>query len=624
MAKDYKELASFMRAHKSDPLALAKIMTSWAWASLLPGGGAGAEPVNAKNVVKVMSASCGWRDILMDSLFEGIGIQHRRVNFYDVPFQTNHTATELFINGKWMFFDSTYGVYLTRKGSSVPLSMEEARTLWPDVVIQQSNLKGWQGTFVDPKQINAKSYSPAQDTFGYAPKSYYQADGVITGEFYSLYFGNRATYMDGHNETAIGGGDRSWNIVRDTSGTKSWSKSTTFIDLQGRLDAQHVVMDDKSQIFTHWDLDNNYSWSVKKTIIAENSRIQSAHTTYDDGSKLALYYDVKLLDVWDSVLDHYSVNGKQDYKIITYDDGKRLEIDFDASQLYSWSKYEDWYDSAGQVISTTITFDDGHVKFFDWSVARKIVVTAGSNSVVGTSGDDALFGSSGDDFLDGGAGMDRMEGGAGNDTYYVDDTNDIVIEKENGGNDTVVASTDYALPRNVENLVLTGDAIYGTGQELDNWVVGNARNNVLSGGAGNDRLVGMDGDDLLSGGTGRDTLEGGLGADTLYGGPDADVFLWRSLAEIGTTLKSSDFVKDFSREQGDVLNFRLIDADETRAGNQNFTFIGDQAFSAPGQIRYAFSGKDTILYFNVDNDPSAEAVLRIAGKQVPDASWFVL
>jgi Ca2+-binding RTX toxin-like protein len=117
-----------------------------------------------------------------------------------------------------------------------------------------------------------------------------------------------------------------------------------------------------------------------------------------------------------------------------------------------------------------------------------------------------LTGNSADNILDGGIGADTMIGGAGNDTYFVDMATDIVRELVGQGTDLVQSSVDYTLTTNVENLTLTGTAITGTGNTLDNIITGNVGNNVLSAGGGNDRLTGGVGDDMLTGGTGADTF----------------------------------------------------------------------------------------------------------------------
>jgi len=81
----------------------------------------------------------------------------------------------------------------------------------------------------------------------------------------------------------------------------------------------------------------------------------------------------------------------------------------------------------------------------------------------------------------------------------------------------VQSSINYILGANVENLNLSGEAnINGTGNALDNQLVGNSGNNVLSGAAGNDVLTGAAGEDTLNGGASHDTLEGGEGAHRFY------------------------------------------------------------------------------------------------------------
>ena len=107
-----------------------------------------------------------------------------------------------------------------------------------------------------------------------------------------------------------------------------------------------------------------------------------------------------------------------------------------------------------------------------------------------------LVGNSADNILSGGAGIDTMLGGLGNDLYVVDSASDIVTENINEGNDTVQSSVTYTLGANVETLTLTGTAaINGTGNAIDNLLVGNSSYNILSGGAGNDTMQGLGGND---------------------------------------------------------------------------------------------------------------------------------
>ncbi len=112
------------------------------------------------------------------------------------------------------------------------------------------------------------------------------------------------------------------------------------------------------------------------------------------------------------------------------------------------------------------------------------MATTGS---IGFNGDDTLQGGAGNDRLEGGSGRDAMYGGAGNDTYQLGNTGDSVHENAGEGIDLVEATITYTLAANVENLTLMGTAaIKGTGNELNNTLVGNDAANVLDGGGGVD------------------------------------------------------------------------------------------------------------------------------------------
>lgn len=142
-------------------------------------------------------------------------------------------------------------------------------------------------------------------------------------------------------------------------------------------------------------------------------------------------------------------------------------------------------------------------------VKPQIVGTAGNDTLVATANDSELRGNAGDDILRAGSFSATMVGGTGNDTYYVTAANQVLKENAGEGIDNVRASISYILTDNIETLVLEGTGnIDGTGNALDNRIIGNAGNNVLIGGAGNDMLDG--------GATGKDTLIGGTGDDTYY------------------------------------------------------------------------------------------------------------
>jgi Ca2+-binding RTX toxin-like protein len=173
-----------------------------------------------------------------------------------------------------------------------------------------------------------------------------------------------------------------------------------------------------------------------------------------------------------------------------------LTINGTADQLtvYYWF----WQDRPDNQVEQ-VRFDDGTT----WDVAaiklKVLTGTAGPDTLAGyatadalsgLAGNDVLFGRAGDDMLDGGPGTDTMYGEAGNDTYIVDNPADVVVESAGNGTETVRSSVTYALPANVENLTLVGNAaINGTGNALDNVLAGNGAANVLTGAAGNDTYV---------------------------------------------------------------------------------------------------------------------------------------
>jgi len=119
------------------------------------------------------------------------------------------------------------------------------------------------------------------------------------------------------------------------------------------------------------------------------------------------------------------------------------------------------------------------------------------NVLTGNSAANTLTGAAGNDRLIGGVGNDTMKGGVGNDTYVIDVATDVITELANEGTDTVESSLTFSLTAaNVENLTLIGSSsINGTGNTLNNIVVGNSGINILNGGAGNDTLTGGAGAD---------------------------------------------------------------------------------------------------------------------------------
>ena len=221
-------------------------------------------------------------------------------------------------------------------------------------------------------------------------------------------------------------------------------------------------------------------------------------------------------------------------------------------------------------------------------------------SLVGNEFNNIINGNDGDNFISGGAGADSMNGWKGNDAYVVDDPGDSLFENFGEGQDTVITlvSFDVGLYSEIELLQAIGTA-----------------NVSLTGSIDNNRIVGNDGANIIDGSYGKDTLTGGGGADT---------FLWSSIDEIGLFNFDPDIVLDYSSAQGDVLNFTNIDADETVAGNQNFTFIGTAAFTAPGQINRVTNGTDTFIQLNTNADLTVDGIIQLNGVPPGDGVLMLL
>ena len=82
----------------------------------------------------------------------------------------------------------------------------------------------------------------------------------------------------------------------------------------------------------------------------------------------------------------------------------------------------------------------------------------GNDTLFGNNGKDILYGDDGSDILIGGLGKDTLIGGKGDDVYNLDDKDDIIIELEDEGNDTVesVFSVDLSDFNYIENITLLG------------------------------------------------------------------------------------------------------------------------------------------------------------------------
>ena len=197
-------------------------------------------------------------------------------------------------------------------------------------------------------------------------------------------------------------------------------------------------------------------------------------------------------------------------------------------------------------------------------------------------------GGAGDDTLVGNELFNILDGGDGDDIYYTDDAGDLIIDSS--GTDVVVSNVNATLVDrlSIENLLIQGSAIYGTGNTNSNVLWGNAGNNVLNGLGGDDWLFGGGGVDYLYGGEGNDLLVGQAGRDFMWGGSGSDTFDFNSKSE--STVSARDVIMDFERGS-DIIDLSTIDANSKKSGNQAFTWIGTKKFSGAGQLHYVVDNR---------------------------------
>ncbi|MBM6579693.1 PQQ-dependent sugar dehydrogenase [Microvirga sp. BT689] len=238
----------------------------------------------------------------------------------------------------------------------------------------------------------------------------------------------------------------------------------------------------------------------------------------------------------------------------------------------------------------------------------------GNDRIYGGGGNDTLVGGSGSDILRGGFGADLLSGGSGFDyADYRDAPGRVVID--------LMKRTQSGSDASGDRLSSIQGVIGGAFNDV---LKGSTGDNTLRGGAGNDSLSGNAGDDRLYGEAGRDTIIGSAGKDWLSGGAGADIFRWQSVGAVGAALDRADVVRDFSHRDHDRLDLSRIDATSLRGGNQAFSFIGKEAFTAAGQVRYEIAGSETRVFLNTDADHDAEGIIRISGLHSLNTADFLL
>lgn len=280
-----------------------------------------------------------------------------------------------------------------------------------------------------------------------------------------------------------------------------------------------------------------------------------------------------------------------------------------------------------------------------------------NNTLTGNAAINTLTGGAGDDLLDGKAGADKMLGGLGNDSYVVDIATDAITENLNEGTDTVASSVTLTLGTNVENLTLMGTAaINGTGNTLNNVLIGNSAINTLSGGIGADTMIGGAGNDIyvvdnaldvvteilnegidrvqssvtytlaanvenltltgtaaingtgntlnntLIGNSAANTLNGGAGNDTLTGGAGIDHFQFNTALGASNVDTLTDFVSGTDK----------IDLSKTIFTAFSAVTVGSSLTAAEIGNHLLYNATTGVLSYDADGPAGVGVVMQIA------------
>ena len=141
-------------------------------------------------------------------------------------------------------------------------------------------------------------------------------------------------------------------------------------------------------------------------------------------------------------------------------------------------------------------------------------------------------------------------------------------------NDDVTSAVTATLAANQSSLTLTGkNAINGTGNALNNTIIGNKANNVL---------------------------DGKEGVDVLTGAEGADTFLFSTAPAYGAS--TADRITDFNAAQGDILQINKSAFAITSNTNNLTTVVGSTQLTAAlsSSSTFAYDSTNGYLYWNQD------------------------
>lgn len=243
----------------------------------------------------------------------------------------------------------------------------------------------------------------------------------------------------------------------------------------------------------------------------------------------------------------------------------------------------------------------------------------------GASGNDVITGTQGADTIRGGIGNDTLKGGNGDDVFLFRANDGIDFIDGGSGNDTVRATADQAVSdvtkwTSIEVFdagSFAGVRLAGTASadtiDLSSLIIQGTVSEITAG-SGNDRIIGSTANDVIRGGAGSDTMTGGAGADT---------FIYSVVSD--SSASANDRITDFVAGT-DKIDLLGIDANSLVSDNQDFTFIGSNAFTSgvAGQLRVTTTGGNTLVQADINGDGRADFQLVVEGIVPLTAADFVL
>jgi hypothetical protein len=464
------------------------------------------------------SESCGLMGYQLWRVYQSFGYEAERINSIEGDIGraiATHVTTQVFLKdlGKYAIQDSTFNCLFTN-GSGVPLSYTELRSA--NARHEQVELEH------TPVYLRWREWGlTVEDLTG--DRAYYQkyVHDAMLGPWTKVLYSWDMTGVSGHTLGAAGiqvfSADlglpvSTWKVTT-SSGLPALHNDATGETLVGTVEQ---ILDEAAGGPRH-----NSGHNLSQ-FLGPNAFLSAAGAmTTLESSHLALDHAVIF---GDSRKNNISGGGGEQTMIGGRgNDTYIVDNAFDHVVETRGGGSADWIRAA---VSYTLS-PDTHVEIL--STLRPLKTNA--INLTGNKYANTLIGNAGSNVLNGGLGADKMYGGVGDDTYFVDHNGELVFEAPGEGHDRVLASIDYVLPYDVEDLLAMSIAA-----KTPLSLTGNDLANTIKGNAGDNRLDGLGGDDTLIGGAGNDALFGGDGNDTLYfdaaddpaniqGGSDADVLI---------------------------------------------------------------------------------------------------